>query len=355
MPASSIAPSSTSSWMASLHVVHRQLSQVPHHLLELTADAATHTDEQISVALEKDAGLPVAWSVTPSNDPATATAYSGTLADNGGTIQITSAGTYDIAASVTDATGRVFTAPSVSVMVYPVAGLDFTLPAAAWTDSSICIVSERYFTKQVQFYDINYQLAQNEDKNLIFENWCDFLNYFDSSIRIQFSFLNQPADMEEQRQSIHIPDQKDAFNSIRVEYSDMLKGQLSKGNNGLTKTKYITFGVEADSLKEAKPRLERKMLQVGVSLDHCAAAIRASSSASCASKAVIWVSNRSFSWENSRLMSTKPASERMPFTLSMYIPDTLGTFGGPLPVCGLGFGQTLLLPLHVVVKLHIPL
>ena len=63
--------------------------------------------------------------------------------------------------------------------------------------------------------------------------------------------------MEEQRQSIHIPDQADAFNSIREEYSDMLKGQLSKGNNGLTKTKYITFGVEADSLKEAKPRLER--------------------------------------------------------------------------------------------------
>ena len=63
--------------------------------------------------------------------------------------------------------------------------------------------------------------------------------------------------MEEQRQSIHIPDQADSFNSIREEYSDMLKGQLSKGNNGLTKTKYITFGVEADSLKEAKPRLER--------------------------------------------------------------------------------------------------
>ena len=132
-----------------------------------------------------------------------------------------------------------------------------TIPYQEMCRDGICVVSERFFTKQVQFYDINYQLAQNEDKNLIFENWCDFLNYFDSSIRVQFSFLNQPADMEEQRQSIHIPDQADSFNSIREEYSDMLKGQLSKGNNGLTKTKYITFGVEADSLKEAKPRLER--------------------------------------------------------------------------------------------------
>ena len=49
-----------------------------------------------------------------------------------------------------------------------------TIPYQEMCRDGICIVSERYFTKQVQFYDINYQLAQNEDKNAIFENWCDF-------------------------------------------------------------------------------------------------------------------------------------------------------------------------------------
>jgi len=132
-----------------------------------------------------------------------------------------------------------------------------TIPYQEMCRDGICIVNEHFFTKQVQFYDITYQLAQNEDKNLIFENWCEFLNYFDSSIKVQLSFLNQRTDMEEYRQSIHIPDQKDAFNSIREEYADMLQGQLAKGNNGLTKTKYITFGVEADDLKAAKLRLER--------------------------------------------------------------------------------------------------
>ena len=132
-----------------------------------------------------------------------------------------------------------------------------TIPYQEMCRDGICIVNEHFFTKQVQFYDINYQLAQNEGKNLIFENWCSFLNYFDSSIRFQLSFLNQRSDMEEYQQSIYIPDQKDAFNSIREEYSDMLHSQLAKGNNGLTKTKYITFGVEADDLKAAKLRLER--------------------------------------------------------------------------------------------------
>ena len=53
----------------------------------------------------------------------------------------------------------------------------------------ICRVDEHFFTKTLEFFDINYQLAQNEDKTLIFENYCDFLNYFDSSIRVQLSYV----------------------------------------------------------------------------------------------------------------------------------------------------------------------
>ena len=37
----------------------------------------------------------------------------------------------------------------------------------------------------------------------------------------------------------------------------MLQNQLARGNNGLIKTKYLTFGIDADSIKAAKPRLER--------------------------------------------------------------------------------------------------
>ena len=57
--------------------------------------------------------------------------------------------------------------------------------------------------------------------------------------------------------NIDIPEQDDCFNDIRKEYSDMLKMQLSKGNNGLVKTKYITFSIKADNLRNAKSRLER--------------------------------------------------------------------------------------------------
>ena len=125
-----------------------------------------------------------------------------------------------------------------------------------WPDG-ICRVSDSHYTKTIQFQDINYQLSQNEDKTAIFEGWCDFLNYFDSSIHFQLSFLNLAASEETFANSISIPPQRDAFDSIREEYTTMLQNQLGRGNNGLIKTKYLTFGIDADSIKAAKPRLER--------------------------------------------------------------------------------------------------
>ena len=125
-----------------------------------------------------------------------------------------------------------------------------------WPDG-ICRVSSSHYTKTIRFEDINYQLSQNEDKTAIFEGWCDFLNYFDSSIQFQLSFLNLVASEETFARAISIPLQGDDFDSIRTEYTQMLQNQLARGNNGLIKTKYLTFGIDADSIRVAKPRLER--------------------------------------------------------------------------------------------------
>ena len=121
----------------------------------------------------------------------------------------------------------------------------------------ICRVTDNYYTKTTQFQDINYQLNQNEDKTAIFDAWCDFLNYFDSSVRFQLSFVNRTATTDSYARNIIIPAQGDEFDNIRAEYSEMLQNQLARGNNGLIKTKYLTFGIEAEGLKAAKPRLER--------------------------------------------------------------------------------------------------
>ena len=132
-----------------------------------------------------------------------------------------------------------------------------SIPFERMFPDGICRVSANYYTKTVQFQDINYQLSLNEDKTAIFEGWCDFLNYFDASVRLELSFVNMSANKDTYGQQISIPLRGDADDSIREEYTRMLRNQLAKGNNGLIKTKYLTFGIEADGLKAAKPRLER--------------------------------------------------------------------------------------------------
>ena len=132
-----------------------------------------------------------------------------------------------------------------------------SIPYREMAKDGICRVQEKYYSKTIRFYDINYQLAQNEDKNAIFENWCDFLNYFDSTIHFQISFINHHSNMKEFESVIQIQPHNDAFDDVRMEYAQMLRDQLAKGNNGLVRTKYITFGIEAENIREAKPKLER--------------------------------------------------------------------------------------------------
>ena len=130
-----------------------------------------------------------------------------------------------------------------------------SIPFQRMFPDGICRVTDNFYTKTIQFQDINYQLAQQEDKTAIFDEWCGFLNFFDSSIHFELSFMNMSTDAESFEKSIRIPFKNDEFNSIRAEYSQMLRKQLAQGNNGLTKTKYLTFGIESDSMRQAKPRL----------------------------------------------------------------------------------------------------
>lgn len=132
-----------------------------------------------------------------------------------------------------------------------------SIPYREMGKDGICRVEDGYYSKTIRFYDINYQLAQNEDKNAIFENWCDFLNYFDSTIHFQLSFINHHSNMAEYEDVIRIKKQNDSFDDLRMEFAQMLRNQLAKGNNGLVRTKYLTFGIEADNIREAKPKLER--------------------------------------------------------------------------------------------------
>ncbi|CJD54298.1 Type IV secretion system protein virB4 [Streptococcus pneumoniae] len=132
-----------------------------------------------------------------------------------------------------------------------------TIPYLRMLKSGICQLDKTHFNKCISFQDINYQLALEEDKDLIFNQFANVLNSFDPTVTIEFSYVNQIGRNTELKAAIQIPDKNDGYDDIRLEFRDMLKNQLAKGNNGLKKSKYITFGIEATNVEQARTRLER--------------------------------------------------------------------------------------------------
>jgi len=143
----------------------------------------------------------------------------------------------------------------------PVSAQD-SIPYREMYKDGILSTDDRHFNKCMKFSDINYELAGEEEQSAAFQKWCSLYNYFDPSVHVEISCINRYANPAELVSRIDIPPQGDAFDDIRVEYDTMLKDQLSRGNSGLIRDKYITFGVEALSLREAKPKLERIELDV---------------------------------------------------------------------------------------------
>lgn len=129
-------------------------------------------------------------------------------------------------------------------------------------EAGICMVNESTYNKMISFEDINYQLALEESRDMIFNQFANFLNSFNPSVSIQLCFTNQLGRLKEMEKAISIPEKEDEFNEIRTEFREMLKNQLSKGNNGLKKERYIIFTVEAEHLKQAKVKLERLEIEI---------------------------------------------------------------------------------------------
>ena len=131
-----------------------------------------------------------------------------------------------------------------------------TIPYREIFKDGICRVNDRLYTKSMEYEDINYQLAQADDQSAIFDGYCAFLNSFDSSLPFQLSFINHRS-RPESKYKLNIPMKEDGYSDMRSEYMEMLEGQIAKSNNGIVRTKLLTFGVSADSLAAARPRLER--------------------------------------------------------------------------------------------------
>jgi type IV secretory pathway VirB4 component len=124
-------------------------------------------------------------------------------------------------------------------------------------EDGICEVTEGLYSKTIKFSDMNYQIARREDQVEIFSKYCEFLNYFDSSIPIQITIVNRTVDKAEFKKQMFLKMHNDEIDIYREEYNQMLNDKAHQGQNSILREKYLTFSATAPNYKAAIPILSR--------------------------------------------------------------------------------------------------
>jgi len=116
-------------------------------------------------------------------------------------------------------------------------------------------VEPGYFSKTVEFEDVNYSAASSEEQSRIFDAYTSVLNYFDCSYPLQISLINRRIALP--REAKAPVTRQDGLIDIGAEYDLVVSNHLTQFNKGIKRCRYISFGVKCQGIKEARLRLHR--------------------------------------------------------------------------------------------------
>ena len=135
----------------------------------------------------------------------------------------------------------------------------------------------KLYSKSFRFTDINYYIADRENKKDMFLKYSELLNALDSGATAKITINNRRIDKEEFEHSILIPMRGDDLDHYREEYNDMLRSKISETNNSIIRERYLTISVYKKSIDEARTFFSRvgteimthlaKLSSVGEELD----------------------------------------------------------------------------------------
>jgi type IV secretory pathway VirB4 component len=130
------------------------------------------------------------------------------------------------------------------------------IPIQAIYDDGIFMVGAGKYSKTFRFEDINYSVASKEDKEVMFLEYSELLNSFDSGATYKITIIVKKLDKDEFKKSILIPLKGDVLDAYRMEYNKILLDEAA-GSNGFIQMKYITVSVHKKTVEEARNYFSR--------------------------------------------------------------------------------------------------
>ncbi|MEG0650040.1 MAG: TraE family protein, partial [Oscillospiraceae bacterium] len=113
------------------------------------------------------------------------------------------------------------------------------------------------FSKSYRFSDINYAIADKENKTEMFLDYSELLNALDSGASAKITINNRRVNKEEFESSLLIPLKGDNLDEYRREYNDMLLSKVTDTSNSIIQERYLTISIHKKNIDEARSYFAR--------------------------------------------------------------------------------------------------
>ncbi|MDD4565857.1 MAG: ATP-binding protein [Eubacteriales bacterium] len=132
-----------------------------------------------------------------------------------------------------------------------------TIPYINEYKDGILEVSKNTFSKTIRFSDINYSTARKDEQESTFMTWCELLNSYNANVGVQVTINLKSINKTEFEKAILLEDKEDNQRMLRKEFNSIQLGKIEEGKNNISKDKYITLTMTANSYEAAKDYFTR--------------------------------------------------------------------------------------------------
>ena len=124
-----------------------------------------------------------------------------------------------------------------------------------WTDGIFQVGNQ--YSKSWSFTDINYAIADKDDKMAMFLDYCALLNALDSGASAKITIHNRRIEKEAFERSVLLPLRGDDLDHYREEFNEMLRAQVTGTSNSMVRERYLTVSIVKRNIDEARTYFAR--------------------------------------------------------------------------------------------------
>ena len=129
-----------------------------------------------------------------------------------------------------------------------------TIPFETIYYDGICKVTPKYYTKMIEFTDVNYELLDVEEQAEVLELYSQFINYFSPSIQVQFFFFHRQVNEKRLKKPFVMSLQREAQKALKEQ--EKLAEKMAEGAE-----KERARREKTESKRQTKEAQERERLE----------------------------------------------------------------------------------------------